>query len=42
MPKRFTAVPAGGMCQFKVRLKNTSEVDDELVGALRKVYEAAG
>jgi len=30
------------MCQFKVRLKNPSEVDDELVGALRKVYEAAG
>ena len=32
----------GGMCQYKVRLANTAEVDDELIGWVRQAYDAAG
>ena len=39
---RFTVVPPGGMCQFKVRLEDPREVDKELIDCLRKAYEAAG
>ena len=42
LPARFTVVPPGGMCQFKVRLENPTEVDRELIDCLRKAYEAAG
>jgi hypothetical protein len=39
---RLKALPAGGMCQFAVRISGTREVDAELVGWLRTAYEAAG
>ncbi|MBK7779187.1 MAG: DUF4287 domain-containing protein [Ardenticatenia bacterium] len=39
---RLTAVPAGGMCNFKLRLSGAGEVDAELVGWLRQAFEAAG
>jgi hypothetical protein len=39
---RLTAVPPGGMCQYKVRLGEPDEVDAELVGWLRQAYDAAG
>jgi hypothetical protein len=42
LPERFIAVPPGGMCQFKVRLERSSEVDKELIDVLRRAYEAAG
>ena len=42
LPARFTVVPPGGMCQFKVRLEDPEEVDKELIDCLRKAYEAAG
>jgi hypothetical protein len=42
LPARFTVVPPGGMCQFKVRLESQKEVDRELIDCLRKAYEAAG
>ena len=42
LPARFTVVPPGGMCQFKVRLEDPEEVDRELIDCLRKAYEAAG
>jgi hypothetical protein len=42
LPARFTVVPPGGMCQFKVRLEDTEDVDRELIDCLRRAYEAAG
>jgi hypothetical protein len=42
LPVRFTVVPPGGMCQFKVRLEDSKEVDKELIDCLRRAYEAAG
>lgn len=41
-PSRFVAQAPGGMCQFKTRLANAAEVDDELVSWIRKAYDAAG
>jgi hypothetical protein len=32
----------GGMCQYKVRLADAAEVDDELIGWVRQAYDAAG
>lgn len=42
LPARFAVVAAGGMCQFKVRLDDPSEVDKELMDVLRRAYQAAG
>jgi len=39
---RLVAQPAGGMCQYKVRLAAAGEVDKELVGWLRQAFDAAG
>ena len=39
---RLVALPAGGMCQYKVRLATADEVDRELVGWLRRAYDGAG
>ena len=41
-PARFTVVPPGGMCQLKIRVEQSEEVDRELVEWLRKAYDAAG
>ena len=38
---RLKAVPAGGMCQYKVRLGGVGEVDAELVTWLRRAYDSA-
>ena len=38
---RLAAMPPGGMCQYKVRLADASEVDAELLGWIRQAYEAA-
>jgi hypothetical protein len=38
---RLLAVPPGGMCQYKVRLGEVGEVDAELLGWLRRAYDAA-
>jgi hypothetical protein len=32
----------GGMCQYKVRLSDRSEVDAELIGWIRTAFDAAG
>jgi hypothetical protein len=32
----------GGMCQYKVRLGDAMEVDDELIRWVRQAYDAAG
>ena len=39
---RLVAVPQGGMCQFKVRVKDAGEVDGELIGWIKEAFEAAG
>ncbi|MEO8082661.1 MAG: DUF5655 domain-containing protein [Ardenticatenales bacterium] len=39
---RLVAQPAGGMCQYKVKVTDVGEVDDALVGWLRAAYEQAG
>ena len=39
---RLQALPAGKMCQYRVFLTDTAEVDVVLVGWLRQAYQAAG
>ena len=39
---RLIAIPPGGMCQFKVRISSTREVDAELLSWVRLAYQAAG
>jgi hypothetical protein len=39
---RLMAMPAGGMCQYKVNLTTAAEVDQELIGWIRRAYDAAG
>ncbi len=39
---RLVEQAPGGMCQYKVRLGEPVEVDDELEGWLRTAYEATG
>ena len=38
---RLKAMPAGGMCQYTVRLSGPDEVDAELLGWVRAAYDAA-
>ena len=39
---RLLAETPGGMCQYKVKVAGTQEVDAELIGWLRQAYDAAG
>lgn len=39
---RLKELPPGRMCNYTVRLSGREEVDDELVGWLRRAYESAG
>lgn len=39
---RLVALPPKGMCDFKVRLATVAEVDAELLGWIRRAYDAAG
>jgi hypothetical protein len=36
---RLEALPAGGMCQYKVNVTRADEVDAELVGWIRRAYD---
>lgn len=40
--ERLTVVPAGGMCNYKVRLADPNDVDDALITWLKQAYENAG
>jgi len=40
--ERLLELPPGGMCQYKVYLSETSEVDDELVGWIKTAYDSSG
>ncbi len=39
---RLKAMPAGGMCQSKVRLADVTEVNAELIAWVRRAYDSAG
>jgi hypothetical protein len=39
---RLQALPPGGMCQYKVKVVDASEVDKELIAWVRQAYDAAG
>lgn len=39
---RLKALPAGQMCNFKVRLSSLAEVDQELLGWIKAAYQVAG
>jgi hypothetical protein len=39
---RLLAQPAASMCQYKVKLVDANEVDEELFGWLRAAFDAAG
>ena len=38
---RLAALPAGGICQYKVNLTSAKEVDKELLGWIRQAYDGA-
>jgi len=40
--ERLTVVPPGGMCNYKTRLADPSEVDDDLISWLQQAYASAG
>ena len=40
--ERLTVLPPGGMCNYKVRLSDPAEVDDELRAWLQQAYANAG
>lgn len=40
--ERLTVLPPGGMCNYKVRLADPGEVDDELITWLQQAYANAG
>ena len=39
---RLEAQPAGGMCQYKVKVTEPAQVDAELIRWIRKAYDSAG
>lgn len=39
---RLMEQPAGGMCQYKVKVENPEQVDDELFAWIKTAYDAAG
>lgn len=39
---RLVELPPGGMCNYRVRLSDSSEVNDELIAWIKLAYESAG
>lgn len=39
---RLVALPAGGMCQYKIAVTTVEDVDRELIAWIRGAYDAAG
>ena len=39
--ERLLEMPAGGMCQYQVRLSNEKDVDAELIAWVKQAYESA-
>lgn len=42
MPDRLVPLPPKAMCDYKVRLSATTEVDRQLLSWLRAAFDAAG
>jgi hypothetical protein len=40
--ERLIGQPAGGMCNYKIRLTSAAEIDDQVVEWVRKAYDLAG
>jgi len=40
--ERLLEQPAGSMCNYKIRLNDASEADDELIAWIRQAYDNAG
>jgi hypothetical protein len=40
--ERLVALPAGQMCQYKIKIADVAEVDGELVTWMRQAFDAAG
>jgi hypothetical protein len=40
--ERLVAQPAGGMCNYKVKVVEIGEVDAELIAWIRQAYDSAG
>lgn len=40
--ERLVQLPPGGMCQFRTRVTDPAEIDDELIGWARLAFDAAG
>jgi hypothetical protein len=40
--ERLKALPAGGMCQFKVRISASEQIDQELIDWISSAYQSAG
>jgi hypothetical protein len=40
--ERLTAMPAGSMCNYKVKVADPTEVDAELIAWIRQAYDSAG
>jgi hypothetical protein len=38
---RLVALPAGGMCNYKVRLETVEDVDAELLSWIKQAYDAS-
>ena len=36
------AIQSGGMCNYKVKVTDVAEVDDELIAWIKRAYESAG
>jgi len=39
---RLTAIPPGGVCQYKVFLNSAAEVDKELLGWIQTAFDGSG
>ena len=39
---RLAKTPAGGMCQYKVKITDANEVDKQLIAWIRQAYDSAG
>jgi hypothetical protein len=40
--ERLEALPAGGMCQYRVKVTDPKQVDKQLIGWIKQAYDSAG